>query len=138
MATRRSDRSPSPSVLGYSLGRRSLLKGAAGGGAALGLGLPAGRALAQVEPGTASGEVTLGSNYSDELPKQGLHTAVEALPNKNITVKFNEVDHNTFQENITTYLQNPDDVLTWFAGYRMQYFAAQDLLGPIDDVWEAG
>jgi multiple sugar transport system substrate-binding protein len=138
MATRGSDRSPSPSVFGHRLGRRGLLKGAAGGAAALGLGLPLGRASAQVEPGKASGEVTLGSNYSDELPKQGLHAAVEALPNKNITVKFNEVDHNTFQENITTYLQNPDDVLTWFAGYRMQFFAAQDLLGPIDDVWEAG
>jgi multiple sugar transport system substrate-binding protein len=48
------------------------------------------------------------------------------------------VDHNTFQENITTYLQNPDDVIPWFAGYRMQFFAAQGLLGPIDDVWEAG
>ena len=47
------------------------------------------------------------------------------MPNKNVTVKINTVDHNTFQENITTYLQNPDDVITWFAGYRMRYFAAQ-------------
>ncbi|MEA2526377.1 MAG: multiple sugar transport system substrate-binding protein [Thermomicrobiales bacterium] len=137
MVTRASDRSLSPSLFGYRLGRRDLLKGAAGA-AALGLGLPAGRASAQVEPGKASGELTLGSNYSDELTKQGLHAAIEALPNKNITVKFNEVDHNTFQENITTYLQNPDDVFPWFAGYRMQFFAAQDLLGPIDDVWAAG
>ena len=72
------------------------------------------------------------------MPKAGLHAAIEAFPNKNVTIKLNEVDHNTFQENITTYLQNPDDVIPWFAGYRMQYFAAQDLLGPIDDVWEAG
>ena len=41
-----------------------------------------------------------------------------------ITVKINDVDHNTFQENINNYLQgNPDDVFTWFAGYRMQFFA---------------
>lgn len=131
------DRSPSPSLVGFRIGRRGLLKGAAGA-AALGLGLPAGFASAAVTPGSASGEVTLGSNYSDAIPKAGLHAAVEALPNKNITVKFNEIDHNTFQQNITTYLQNPDDVLAWFAGYRMQYFAAQDLLGPIDDVWAAG
>jgi multiple sugar transport system substrate-binding protein len=137
MATRGSDRSPGPSLFGYRLGRRGLLKGAAGV-AALGLGLPVGRTLAQVEPGKASGEITVGSNYSNDLPKQGLHAAVAALPNKNITVKLNEVDHNTFQQNITTYLQNPDDVLSWFAGYRMQYFAAQDLLGAIDDVWAAG
>jgi multiple sugar transport system substrate-binding protein len=137
MVSRHNDGSPGPSVLGYSVGRRGLLKGAAGA-AALGLSLPAGRISAQVEPGTATGELTVGSNYSNELPKQGFHAAIEALPNKNITVKLNEVDHNTFQENITTYLQNPDDVLTWFAGYRMQFFAAQDLLGPIDDVWAAG
>lgn len=131
------ERSPSPSLFGFQIGRRGLLKGVAGA-AALGLGLPSARALAAVTPGSASGDVTLGSNYSDAVPKAGLHAAIDALPNKNINVKFNEVDHNTYQQNITTYLQNPDDVLAWFAGYRMQYFAAQDLLGPIDDVWAAG
>ena len=124
-------------MVGYTLGRRGLLKGAAGA-AALGLGLPAGLARAQVELGTATGELTVGSNYSNELPKEALHAAIEAFPNENVTIKLNEVDHNTFQENITTYLQNPDDVIPWFAGYRMQFFAAQGLLGPIDDVWEAG
>jgi len=96
-------------------------------------------AQAQVELGTASGELTVGSNYTDTATaKEALHATIEAFPNKNVTVKLNEVDHNTFQENITTYLQNPDDVFPWFAGYRMQFFAAQNLLGPIDDVWEAG
>jgi multiple sugar transport system substrate-binding protein len=129
--------SPSPSQVGYRLSRRGIIKGAAGA-AALGLSLPAGLTRAQVEPGTASGELTVGSNYSNEVPKAALHAAIDAFPNENITIALNEVDHNTFQENITTYLQNPDDVMTWFAGYRMQYFAAQGLLGPIDDVWDAG
>jgi len=53
----------------------------------------------------------------------------------NITV--NTVDHNTFQDDITSYLQGtPNDLATWFAGYRMQYFAAQGLLEPVDDVWD--
>jgi len=90
-------------MFGYTLGRRGLLKGAAGA-AALGLGLPAGLARAQVEPGTATGEVTLGSNYSDPVPKAGLAAAVEEFPNQNVQVITNTVDHNTFQENITTYL----------------------------------
>jgi multiple sugar transport system substrate-binding protein len=139
MVNRRTDRSPNPSQLGYSLGRRGFLKGAASA-AALGLALPGAPAYAQASPATptATGEVTLGSNQSNELPKQGVAAAVAALPNKNITVKINTVDHNTFQENITTYLQNPDDVLTWFAGYRMRFFAAQGLLGDITDVWDAG
>src|SRR5215213_3728763 len=137
MTTRNTRRSPSPSRCGYSFSRRSVVKGAVGA-AALGLSLPRGFARAQVESGTATGEVTLGSNYSDAVPKAGLAAAVEAFSNKNVQVTTNTVDHNTFQENITTYLQNPDDVIPWFAGYRMQFFAAQDLLGPIDDVWEAG
>jgi multiple sugar transport system substrate-binding protein len=145
MVTRTTRRSPSPSQVGYSLDRRDLLKGAAGaaGATALGLALPGlsgGIASAQATPTlpAGSGELTVGSNYSNDIPKQALHAAVDAFPNKNVTIKLNEVDHNTFQENITTYLQNPDDVIAWFAGYRMQFFAAQGLLGDITDVWEAG
>lgn len=140
MVTGDNRRSPSPSLAGFSLGRRDLLKGAVGvvGAAAVGLTLPGGRVFAQTALEAGTGEVTLGSNYSNEVPAAGLVAMVAALPNKNITVKVNTVDHNTFQENITTYLQNPDDVLAWFAGYRMRYFAAQDLLGDISDVWAAG
>jgi len=116
------------------------LKGAAGiaGAAAAGLMLPGGFASAQgaLKPGT--GDLTVGSNYSNDLPKQGFHAALDAFPNKNVTIKLNEVDHNTYQQNITTYLQNPDDVMCWFAGYRMRYFAAQGLVGDISDVWDAG
>jgi len=139
MVNRSSDQSPSPSLTGFRIGRRGLMKGAAGTAAVAGLGLtlPTGIASAQATP-TATGEVTLGSNYSDAVPKSGLEAAIAALPNKNLTVKVNTVDHNTFQENITTYLQNPDDALSWFAGYRMRFLAAQDLLGDISDVWTAG
>ena len=136
MAARTTLRSPGPSLSGFSLSRRGILKGAAGA-AALGLGLPAGLARAQVEIGAASGQLTVGSNYSDALPAEALQAAIDAFPNENVTIALNTVDHNTFQENITTYLQNPDDVIPWFAGYRMQFFAAQGLLGPIDDVWAA-
>ena len=54
-----------------------------------------------------------------------------------ITVTTNVVAHNDFQNKINTYLQGtPDDTFTWFAGYRMQYYAGKGLLAPIDDVWE--
>ncbi len=142
-------KSPSPASVGFPIGRRSMLKGTA---AAAGLvALPAvlaacgsdsdGATDAGGDSGEtaapASGEVTLGSNYSNEVPQSGLQAAVDALPNKDVTVKINEVDHNTFQENISTYLQNPDDVIPWFAGYRMRFFAAQDLLGDVSSVWPA-
>jgi multiple sugar transport system substrate-binding protein len=137
MVTQNKHHSPSPSLSGYTLGRRGLLKAAAGA-AALGAGLPLGLTRAQVEPGTATGEVTFGSNYSDEVPRTAMQAAIDALPNENLTVSINTTDHNTYQENITTYLQNPDDVISWFAGYRMQFFAAQGLVGQINDVWDAG
>ena len=54
-----------------------------------------------------------------------------------LTVKVNTVDHDNFQENINNYLQGkPDDVFTWFAGYRMRFFAAQGLAGDVSDVWK--
>jgi multiple sugar transport system substrate-binding protein len=52
-------------------------------------------------------------------------------------VNVNTKDHNTFQEQINSYLQGtPDDVFTWFAGYRMQFFAGKGLATAIDDVWK--
>ena len=88
---------------------------------------------------TASGNaVTFGSNYSDAVPRKAMQDVLDAFTKKTgVPVTVNTVDHNTFQEQINNYLQGrPDDVFTWFAGYRMQFFAAQGLATPIDDVWQ--
>ncbi len=83
------------------------------------------------------GSVSIGSNASDAVPKKAFQSVFDAFSKASTTsVKVNTVDHNSFQENINNYLQgSPDEVLTWFAGNRMQFFAAQGLLNPIDDVW---
>jgi multiple sugar transport system substrate-binding protein len=83
------------------------------------------------------GNVTFGSNYSDAVPKKAIQDVMNAFTKAaGTTVKINTVDHNTFQTNINNYLQgSPDQVFTWFAGYRMQFFAAQGLAAPIDDIW---
>ncbi len=139
-------KSPSPSKVGMPIGRRGFMKGAAGVAGAVGAGgllAACGSDEASTESssggdltlGAASGDLTIGSNYSNALPQQGLAAAVAGVPNADINGIINEVDHNTFQENITTYLQQPDDIIPWFAGYRMRFFAAQDLLGDISDVW---
>ncbi|MGA5200372.1 ABC transporter substrate-binding protein [Streptomyces variegatus] len=82
--------------------------------------------------------VTFGSNGADATPKKAYATVTDAFTkDSGLTVKTNTVDHDTFQKSITTYLQGtPDDVFTWFAGYRMQYFAKKNLASPIDDVWD--
>ena len=86
----------------------------------------------------AGGSITFGSNYSDASVKAafasltGLATAASG-----VKIAVNTVAHDTFQTNISAYLNGtPDDLFTWFAGYRMQYFAAQGLAAPIDDVWD--
>ena len=73
------------------------------------------------------------------MPKKAIaHVLAKRSRKKTgIDVKINTVDHNTFQEQINSYLQGkPDDVFTWFAGYRMQFFAQKGLATPIDDVWK--
>ena len=58
-----------------------------------------------------------------------------AIASTGIDVTINTVDHNTYQENFNTYIQQPDDVVSWFAGYRMRAFAAKGVVGDISDVW---
>jgi multiple sugar transport system substrate-binding protein len=88
--------------------------------------------------GTSGGTISFGSNYSDPAPKQAFAALVSnAKKATGVNIAVNTVDHNTFQDDITSYLQGtPNDLATWFAGYRMQYFAAQGLLEPVDDVWD--
>jgi multiple sugar transport system substrate-binding protein len=84
-----------------------------------------------------SGSVTLGSNYSDEIPKGVLAGIVDTFTQQTgIPVKINTTDHGTFQDQISSYLQGtPDDVFTWFSGFRMRFFAEQGLATDISDVW---
>ena len=87
---------------------------------------------AAAAPAADVGEVTLGSNYSDDKVKAALAAAIAATK---INVKINTVDHNGYQDNFNTYIQQPDDVVSWFAGYRMRAFAGKGVVGDITDVW---
>jgi multiple sugar transport system substrate-binding protein len=127
------------SVRGVS--RRTLLRGAVGAGTLLAAPslLAACGGQGSSSSGTASGTVTLGSNQSDAVPKAAVQSVMDAFhkANSSITVKINTIDHNSFQENINNYLQgSPDDVFTWFSGYRMRFFASKGLAGDISDVWK--
>ncbi|MCG5465632.1 ABC transporter substrate-binding protein [Micromonospora sp. NPDC053740] len=123
-----------PSVAGIN--RRSLLAGAAGTGALLGTGLLAGCGDDSGSGGSST-DVSLGSNQSDPKPKDVLVKITDGFKTSSgVQVAVNTVDHNTFQENINNYLQGkPDDVFTWFAGYRMRFFAQKGLASDISDVW---
>ncbi len=127
--------SPSPSEVGFSLvSRRTLLAGAA---AVVGTGALLAACGDDSSGGSSGGgdvkaEVTFGSNYSDEKPKAAMAAAVATA---GLNVKINTVDHNSYQENFNTYIQQPDDVVCWFAGYRMRAFAGKGVVGDVSDVW---
>jgi multiple sugar transport system substrate-binding protein len=129
-----------PSAAVGGLSRRGFLKGTLGAGAAVSLSsilAACGGGDDGGGSGSGSKEVTFGSNQSDPVPKKAYAEMTSMFQKSSgLTVKTNTVEHETFQENINNYLQgNPDDVFTWFAGYRMQFFASQGLAGDISDVW---
>jgi multiple sugar transport system substrate-binding protein len=143
------DSDPSSGPLA-DVSRRSMLLGLGGAAAATTLAAcssskkkspstaPAGSTAASSSGGTAGGSISFGSNYSDAAPKAAFAALTQAATAKSgVNITINTVDHNTFQNNISNYLQGtPNDLATWFAGYRLQFFAAQNLLEPIDDVWD--
>ncbi|MFG2883470.1 ABC transporter substrate-binding protein [Streptomyces sp. NPDC048297] len=118
--------------------RRSLLRGAGGAAVLAGAGIPLLSACGGSGSGSDPKTVTVGSNASDAVPKKAFADVYAAYKKQSgITVNVNTKDHNTFQEQINSYLQGtPDDVFNWFAGFRMQFFAAKKLATPIDDVWQ--
>jgi multiple sugar transport system substrate-binding protein len=124
-------------LAGRQLTRRGLLAAAGAGGlAAMYGGLGAGRASASLSELLAD-SVTLGS-YEENAGIPALLADTKLFTKKTgIAVKTNTFAHGPFQEHINNYLQGrPDDVFTWFAGFRMQFFAAKGLATPIDDVWK--
>ncbi len=157
MANTDTPRPPSSATSGTpNLTRRDVLKGIAGVAgvasvptllAACGTGASPSAAPSSAAPSGAPsvapssaapiGGITLGSNYSDQVPKDAMQAIADAFTKETgLTVKINTVDHGTFQDQISSYLGGrPDDVFTWFSGYRMRFFAAQGLATPIDDVW---
>jgi multiple sugar transport system substrate-binding protein len=129
-----------PQPGGFAPSRRSILKGAAVGAAGV-AGLPLLAACTGASSnggGGGSTSTTLGSSASDPVPKAAIAAMVSAFQKKSgDKVTINTKSHNDFQNAINSYLQgSPDDAFTWFAGYRMRYYAAKGLVAPLDDVWD--
>jgi multiple sugar transport system substrate-binding protein len=142
-----SGRTPVSRWQAVELDRRRVLQSALFGAVALGSGglltacggEESGSTAGSSTAENPSGTVSIGSNASDATPKAAYQAMFDQFESANsgVTTKVNTVDHNTFQEQINNYLQGkPDDVFTWFAGNRMNFFAQQGLAGDISDVWE--
>ena len=117
------------------ISRRSVIKGSIAGASALAVGGVVGGAT-EAEAATRAKTVSLGSNQSDPAAVKNDNAWLAAAKAAGFNIKLNRVDHNTFQNQINQYLQGtPDNVFNWFAGYRMQFFAAKGLVTSINDVW---
>ena len=132
---------PRSAAVTMSATRRSILRGAALSGMAVG-GANLLAACGGGESGPASGAgatVKLGINEAKGSgPAYDRLAAIAQAYTKETDTKVsvNAVDHNTFQESINTYLQGtPDDVFTWFAGFRMSQFADNGLITDLSDQW---
>src|ERR1035437_3220488 len=86
--------------------------------------------------GQLTGKLTVGSNHSDASEVAGMDAINAAFKTATgLAPTVNKVDHNTFQTQINNYLgATPDDVFTWFSGFRMRFFASKQLATAIDDV----
>jgi multiple sugar transport system substrate-binding protein len=121
--------------------RRTILRGAALSGLAVGGAslLAACGGDSGSGGGSSSGTVKFGINEAEGVG--AAHDRLAAIARayekeSGDKVALNAVDHNTFQESINTYLQGtPDDVFTWFAGFRMAQFAENGLITDVSDVW---
>src|ERR1700759_5075135 len=125
------------SLAAVSPGRRTFLKGLAAGVAGVGgvSLLSACTGASAGSTGSSAKTTSFGSNASDAVPKKAYAAVVAAFGKQSgDKVTTNTVDHNSFQDKINNYLQsNPDPVFTWFAGYRMKYYAAKGLVAPLDE-----
>ncbi len=122
-----------------SFSRRTLIRGAlAAGLVSTGAGslVACGGGGSSSGGGTVGGEVTLGVYQGDEVPRKAMQAMIDGYAHGS-NVKINFVDHETFKNNINNYLQgNPDDVFTWFAGYRARFFAQNGLVSDLSDIWK--
>lgn len=87
--------------------------------------------------GLKSNTVRIGAYQGDEVPRRALTAMIDGYNGPvDIDTRINFVDHETFKNNLNNYLQgNPDDIFTWFAGYRARFFAENELVSDLSGIW---
>jgi multiple sugar transport system substrate-binding protein len=125
-------------MLSYQPSRRTVLKGAAALGAVPVLAACSGGAAPEGGGASSNTGTSIGSALSDAKPKAAIQAMVDAYHQKSgKDVRVNVMPREQLIDNVSSYLQsNPEDAITWYAGYRLRFYAEKGLLAPVDDVWE--
>lgn len=84
--------------------------------------------------------VVINSYMSDPAPRKALEELVKMFEQKypEYEVVINTFAHEDFKVLLRTWLASPKgtaDVVTWFAGERMRYFAEMGLIVPVEEVF---
>lgn len=91
---------------------------------------------------SGSNELVINSYMSDQAPKEAFQKLADEFQKRNpdIKVTVNTTAHEQFKTLLPSWLTSKQapDVVTWFAGYRMQAFAEKGLLEPMNDVFPGG
>jgi multiple sugar transport system substrate-binding protein len=96
-------------------------------------------ALAFMSIGAAAqDETSWRSNYADPVPKQAMADMMAYCTEQTgVSVSINTLQHEDYQNTFSQAIQaDPEDILAWFAGYRMRFFADQGLFSPVTSVWD--
>ncbi len=85
-----------------------------------------------------AGEIILNSDQTDPAPKKAMEEMIADFQAKNpdITVKWNNFDHEGYKSAIRNFLTaDAPDVAAWYAGNRMAPFVKAGLFEDVTDVW---
>ncbi len=85
-----------------------------------------------------AGEIVLNSDHSDPAPKKAMEDLIADFQkaNPDITVKWNNFDHEGYKSAIRNFLTaDAPDVAAWYAGNRMAPFVKAGLFEDVTDVW---
>ena len=86
-----------------------------------------------------AGELVLNSDQSDPAPKKAMEELIAGFEaaNPDITVKWNNFDHEGYKSAIRNFLSaDAPDVAAWYAGNRMAPFVKAGLFEDVTDVWD--
>ncbi|MGB9614123.1 MAG: ABC transporter substrate-binding protein [Fervidobacterium sp.] len=90
----------------------------------------------------AKEKIVINSYMSDPAPRKTFAELVKMFEEKypNYEVVVNTFAHEDFKTLLRTWLAAPEgpDVVTWFAGERMRYFAEKGLIAPVADIFASG
>ena len=87
-----------------------------------------------------AGTITFNTDNADPAPRAAMEALIEQFQadNPDITVEMNVFDREAYKTAIRNWLasDSPPDVVTWYAGERMNTFAELGLFSDVTDVWE--